>query len=454
MRACLRRLRLQRQLVARHARVRNRRRAHNNVEGIAGSHWKPWILPVRVLGKCGGYDSDILRGNALGRGAARQRVPDNPYPASVINMSLGATSDLPGRLSQPDQRARHRACWWWSPQATRAAPVDSPANCPGAARRGRPASRGYQGGLQQYRPGGRRQRAGRQLRRYGAGEPCLFSIDTTDQPGDTTPARRATRISSTPISEPASRRRSSRGIAALAELGERQSDARSDYRARLQRSATPFPQLDDVADCTVPAATSPDSGSNATAHRRPAVRAWPTREQRSIYAQRPFGLSPASSATRPKATPCRWTDRRVRNRQSHDRDLRVDRVVSGPLRPRAEPTRRPPRGADIRHGPRSATVKDDAGLTVTRTCEESDVDFGDPAVVTSPSAPPPRSTAAVHQRQRRWRRGVAGSGVAPGCRPCADRSGPAAGRECQCFRFAPRAGSRRRAGPARRAWRA
>ena len=32
----------------------------NNAEGIAGATWSPWIVPVRVLGKCGGFDSDIL----------------------------------------------------------------------------------------------------------------------------------------------------------------------------------------------------------------------------------------------------------------------------------------------------------------------------------------------------------------------------------------------------------
>src|SRR5712691_993693 len=36
--------------------------AGNNGSGIAGINWSSKILPVRVLGKCGGYDSDILDG--------------------------------------------------------------------------------------------------------------------------------------------------------------------------------------------------------------------------------------------------------------------------------------------------------------------------------------------------------------------------------------------------------
>ena len=32
----------------------------NNSTGISGATWRGWILPVRVLGKCGGRDSDII----------------------------------------------------------------------------------------------------------------------------------------------------------------------------------------------------------------------------------------------------------------------------------------------------------------------------------------------------------------------------------------------------------
>ena len=34
----------------------------NNSAGVAGLNWNSFILPVRVLGKCGGVDSDILAG--------------------------------------------------------------------------------------------------------------------------------------------------------------------------------------------------------------------------------------------------------------------------------------------------------------------------------------------------------------------------------------------------------
>ncbi|MEP7182472.1 MAG: S8 family serine peptidase [Betaproteobacteria bacterium] len=61
----------------------------DNSEGIAGINWYASILPVRVLGTCGGYSSDILEGMAWAAGLPVPGVPDNPTPAKVINMSLG-----------------------------------------------------------------------------------------------------------------------------------------------------------------------------------------------------------------------------------------------------------------------------------------------------------------------------------------------------------------------------
>ncbi|MEO5765449.1 MAG: S8 family peptidase, partial [Casimicrobiaceae bacterium] len=61
----------------------------NNGQWIAGINWSAMILPVRVLGKCGGYDSDIIDGVSWAAGVPVPGVPANPYPAHVINLSLG-----------------------------------------------------------------------------------------------------------------------------------------------------------------------------------------------------------------------------------------------------------------------------------------------------------------------------------------------------------------------------
>jgi serine protease len=64
----------------------------NNGVFMAGIDWNARILPVRVLGKCGGFDSDIVDGIAWAAGLAVPGVPANPTPAQVINLSLGASS--------------------------------------------------------------------------------------------------------------------------------------------------------------------------------------------------------------------------------------------------------------------------------------------------------------------------------------------------------------------------
>jgi serine protease len=61
----------------------------NNSIGMASVGRDVRILPVRVLGKCGGFDSDIVAGMKWAAGIHVDGVPDNLNPAKVINMSLG-----------------------------------------------------------------------------------------------------------------------------------------------------------------------------------------------------------------------------------------------------------------------------------------------------------------------------------------------------------------------------
>lgn len=63
----------------------------NNGIGIAGINWNSKILPVRVLGKCGGYDSDIIDGMNWATGLPVPGVSANTNPAKVINLSLGGS---------------------------------------------------------------------------------------------------------------------------------------------------------------------------------------------------------------------------------------------------------------------------------------------------------------------------------------------------------------------------
>ena len=62
----------------------------NNNAGVAGANWSLTTVPVRVLGKCGGTNADINDGIRWAAGLPVPGVPNNPDPARVINMSLGA----------------------------------------------------------------------------------------------------------------------------------------------------------------------------------------------------------------------------------------------------------------------------------------------------------------------------------------------------------------------------
>ena len=64
----------------------------NNSSGIAGINWGAKILPVRVLGKCGGTDSDIIDGMRWAAGLPVPGVPTNPNPARVMNLSLSGSA--------------------------------------------------------------------------------------------------------------------------------------------------------------------------------------------------------------------------------------------------------------------------------------------------------------------------------------------------------------------------
>lgn len=64
--------------------------ATNNGIGMAGTAYNVPVIAARALGKCGGYDSDIVAAAQWAGGIAVSGVPTNAHPARVINMSLGS----------------------------------------------------------------------------------------------------------------------------------------------------------------------------------------------------------------------------------------------------------------------------------------------------------------------------------------------------------------------------
>ena len=61
----------------------------NNSLGVAGVAYNAKIVPVRVLGKCGGYTSDIADAITWSSGGTVSGVPANANKAKVLNLSLG-----------------------------------------------------------------------------------------------------------------------------------------------------------------------------------------------------------------------------------------------------------------------------------------------------------------------------------------------------------------------------
>src|SRR5207342_3925393 len=77
----------------------------NNAKGVAGVAYGAKIVPARVLGTCGGYDSDIADAMIWASGGTVSGVPANANPAEVINLSLGGT----GACSSTTQAAINSA---------------------------------------------------------------------------------------------------------------------------------------------------------------------------------------------------------------------------------------------------------------------------------------------------------------------------------------------------------
>jgi serine protease len=73
----------------------------NNNTGVIGVAYRAKILPLRVLGVCGGYTSDTTAAMQWAVGLAVPGVPANPNPARVLNMSFGRS----GACSQTYQAA-------------------------------------------------------------------------------------------------------------------------------------------------------------------------------------------------------------------------------------------------------------------------------------------------------------------------------------------------------------
>ena len=171
----------------------------NNDVGIAGMSWGAWILPVRALGKGGGYDSDIIAGIEWAAGLSVVNpdgppVPQNPYPADIVNLSLGGGTDA---CTSSDGAAYETALQMVTElgvlvvvsAGNSTGPVELPANCstvvPGVMAVAGLRNVGTKVGYSSFGPQvSLSAPAGNCVAASGD---CLRSIDTTTNLGTTTP---------------------------------------------------------------------------------------------------------------------------------------------------------------------------------------------------------------------------------------------------------------------------
>jgi serine protease len=158
----------------------------NEAQGMAGKGWSTVLLPVRVLGKCGGFDSDIIMAMRWAAGLSVPGVPANSRPAKIINMSLGSAGACSAAYQSSINEILSRGVLIVVSAGNEGGPIEAPANCSGVLAvtglRHAGTKVGYSNLGPQATIGAP---AGNCVN--AAGQPCLFSILAATNSGTTAP---------------------------------------------------------------------------------------------------------------------------------------------------------------------------------------------------------------------------------------------------------------------------
>jgi serine protease len=165
----------------------------NNAEGIAGTGWNTLILPVRVLGKCGGTDSDIIAGMRWAAGIAVPGAPVNPTPAQVINLSLGGAGACSAAYQSAVNEISARGVLIVASVGNDGGNVAAPANCAGVLGVTGIRHAGTKVGFSNLGPGSGIGAPGGNCvnTTITPSTPCLFSITAAMNSGTTVPGASA-----------------------------------------------------------------------------------------------------------------------------------------------------------------------------------------------------------------------------------------------------------------------
>jgi serine protease len=163
----------------------------DNGEGVAGTGWNTLILPVRVLGKCGGTDSDIIAGMRWAAGIAVPGVTVNPTPAQIINLSLGGQGACTAAYQQAVDEIIARGVLIVASVGNDGGAVAAPANCNGVLGVTGIRHAGTKVGFSNLGPGAGIGAPGGNCVNLTITPttPCLFSITAATNLGTTTPGQ-------------------------------------------------------------------------------------------------------------------------------------------------------------------------------------------------------------------------------------------------------------------------
>jgi serine protease len=159
----------------------------NNSTGVAGLNWNSFILPVRVLGKCGGLDSDILAGMRWAAGLPVPGATANPTPARILNASFGDDGPCEATYQEVINELTSRKVLLVVSAGNEGTMVSSPGNCQGVAAIAAIRHAGSKVGFSSLGPEVTIAAPGGNCVNINGG-PCLFSLDTTSNDGTTAPA--------------------------------------------------------------------------------------------------------------------------------------------------------------------------------------------------------------------------------------------------------------------------
>jgi serine protease len=201
-----------------------------------------------VLGKCGGYDSDIIDGMRWAAGLSVSGVPDNPNPAQILNLSFGGAGACSPAYRDAINEILAKGVLIVAAAGNDTGAVDEPANCAGILAVAGLRHTGTKVGYSNFGP------------QIGIAAPsgncenasgdCLFPIISTTNTGKTTPGANSYTDSTNFAVGTSFAAPQAAGVAALM-LGVNSGLTPAQLIQRIKSSATPFPADSTLFSCPI-----------------------------------------------------------------------------------------------------------------------------------------------------------------------------------------------------------